>query len=329
VVARHGNSARRRPTLIAWSVVLVVLVAVGAIALKSLQSPTSDRAIIARPAQPSPRLSSGAGVPTNGATTPQAASISHHVIAPAAVRVESMPADVNAQVAALTAGVGVSGVSIAALNMTTGANYTYGAKGGMNTGSVVKLDILETLLLQHQDAHTQLTSTEVTEATRMVENSDNNAAQAMWVDIGSDPAVTIANKRLGPEHTIAGTNDYWGLTTTDGTDQVALLKNLVGTDGPLTAASKSFALGLMDNVEADQRWGVGVVADPGTVFANKDGWLAVDDDNDLWLINSDGIVTVHGQQVLISVLTQHDASEGAGIALVQALAKAVTPAVTP
>ena len=84
----------------------------------------------------------------------------------------------------------------------------------------------------------------------------------------------------------------------------------------------------MDNVEADQRWGVGVIADPGTTFANKNGWLAVDDDNERWLVNSDGIVTVHGQQVLISVLTQHDASEAAGITLVQQLAQAVAPAVT-
>jgi Beta-lactamase enzyme family len=251
----------------------------------------------------------------------------HPTIAPASARVEGKP-DATAQVAALTSALGPTGVSIAVLNTVTGKSFTYGATGAMNTGSIVKLDILETLLLQHEDAHTALTSTEAAEATTMIENSDNNAAQALWVDVGSDPAVTIANKRLGPVDTVAGTDDYWGLTTTDGADQVALLKNLVGSGGPLDAASKAFALSLMDNVEADQRWGVGVIADPGTTFANKNGWLAVDDDNERWLVNSDGIVTVHGQQVLISVLTQHDASEAAGITLVQQLAQAVAPAVT-
>ncbi len=102
----------------------------------------------------------------------------------------------------------------------------------------------------------------------------------------------------------------------------------MSTGSPLDAASQAFALGLMDDVEADQRWGVGVVADAGTTFANKNGWLAVDNDNDLWLTNSDGIVTVDGQQVLMSVLTQHNQSENDGIALVESIAQAVAPALT-
>ena len=66
---------------------------------------------------------------------------------------------------------------------------------------------------------------------------------------------------------------------------------------------------------------------PGTTFANKNGWLAVDDDNDLWLLNSLGVLTVHGQTILMAVLTQHDSSFDAGIDLVQALAQATLPAV--
>ena len=42
----------------------------------------------------------------------------------------------------------------------------------------------------------------------------------------------------------------------------------------------------MRNVEADQRWGVGVAADPGTDFANKNGWLNIDDDNGLWAVTA-------------------------------------------
>jgi hypothetical protein len=83
---------------------------------------------------------------------------------------------------------------------------------------------------------------------------------------------------------------------------------------PLHAYGRSLVLEFMRNVEDDQRWGVGVVADPGTTFANKNGWLSVEEDNpdglsddDRWLVNSVGIVTVHHQQVLMAVLTQHGA----------------------
>ena len=68
----------------------------------------------------------------------------------------------------------------------------------------------------------------------------------------------------------------------------------------------------MRNVESDQRWGVGVTADAGTDFANKNGWLGVDDDNGLWLVNSTGVVTINGQQVLMVVLTQHDSDFQSG-----------------
>jgi hypothetical protein len=231
------------------------------------------------------------------------------------------------QLTALSSSVGADGVSISALNLTTGASFNFGATAGMTMGSIAKLDTLEVLLLQHEDTHTMLSDDEVALATAMIEQSDNDAADSLWSEVGSDPAVSAANPRLGVPGLVVGTDGYWGLGTTDASDQVTLLHNLVATGGPLDAPSQAFALGLMRGVESDQRWGVGAISDAGTTFANKNGWLAVDDDSDLWLINSDGVVTVHGQSVLISILTQHNASEDAGISLVQALAQAVVPAI--
>jgi hypothetical protein len=48
----------------------------------------------------------------------------------------------------------------------------------------------------------------------------------------------------------------------------------------------------------------------------------------LWAVNSDAVVTVRGQQVLISVMTQHQQSEQSGIALVQSLAAAAVGAIS-
>jgi len=134
-------------------------------------------------------------------------------------------------------------------------------------------------------------------------------------------------------NTVPGDSDPT-FTTTSATDFLQLLKNLV-VAGTLNAYSQSVALGLMRNVEADQRWGVGVLADPGTTFANKNGWLSVDnsngsgeDDNGRWIVSSVGIVNVHGQQLLVSIFTEHQPSMQAGVNLVQQLAQVVTPAVT-
>jgi hypothetical protein len=234
----------------------------------------------------------------------------------------------------LTAQLPAGAFSVAAVSTKTGARYSYGAAGGMRTGSVIKLCILEALLLAHQDAHTHVTDSENKLATAMIEHSDNAATEEMYDAIGGRDGLVAALRRFGMKHTVAGPlPNYWGLTVTSAPDYLAVLGNLVSAK-PLDAYSRGYALNLMRHVESDQRWGVGVVADPGTTFANKNGWLAVDQDNPgglgddgLWLVNSVGVLTVHHQQVLMAVFTQHGESFEDGIELVEALAKAIAPAV--
>ena len=223
-------------------------------------------------------------------------------------------------------------MSVAALNTATGAQYSAGATSGMWTASDYKLLILETLLLQHQQAGTSLSDAEVGQATTMIRNSDNVAGYSLFERVGSNSGLSAALKQFGMANTVPGRSDPT-FTRTSASDYLILLKNLV-TNGPLNADSRAFALGLMRTVESDQRWGVGVIADPGTTFANKNGWLSVDDsngpgedDDDLWVVNSMGVVTVDGQQVLMAVMTQHRPSYQAGINLVQALANAIKPAI--
>jgi Beta-lactamase enzyme family len=251
--------------------------------------------------------------------SPSALPKAPHKLVPAASAVSDL--------SALDAGLQAGSVSVSATNLTTGATFSWGAGSGMVTASVVKLDTLETLLLQHQTSGQPLSSEEQDEATEMIENSDNDAADSLWDDVGSDAAVTSANKTFGLTATVAGTDDYWGLTTTSAADQVTLLKQLVGRSA-LTAASQTYTLGLMRSVESDQVWGVSAVADPDTSTALKNGWLAIDDDSDLWAVNSVGLVTVHGQQIALAIMTQHQSDEATGIDLVQRLAAATVTAVS-
>ena len=248
--------------------------------------------------------------------------------APAAQTAAQAAAQLQATLAAMPAG----SVSVAALNTATGASFSGGATSGMWTASAYKLLVLETLLLRHQQAGSSLSSSQLASATTMIENSDNVAGYSLFLADGGNAGLAAALAQFGMSNTVPGRSDPT-FTTTSASDYLQLLKNLVAP-GPLNAASQSLVLGLMRNVEADQRWGVGVVADAGTDFANKNGWLSIDntngpgeDDNGLWAVNSVGIVTVHGQQLLMAVFTRHDSSMQTGVTLDQTLAQQLAPTV--
>ncbi len=223
-------------------------------------------------------------------------------------------------------------VSVAVRNLRTGATYRWGETHGMWMGSTYKLLVLETLLLERQRSGGWLSDYELDDITEMIERSKNKAGYAMYLDAGGSAALSAAARRLGLRHTRIGHADP-ALTVTSAGDGLILLQHLV-VGGPLNAESKAFVLGLMRDVQADQRWGAGVVADRGTAFANKNGWMRVGntngpgaDDNGHWLVNSLGVVRVGGQRLLISIFTEHNPDCYTGIDLVQRLARTITPVV--
>jgi beta-lactamase class A len=220
-------------------------------------------------------------------------------------------------------------VSVAALNTATGRSYSYGKRSNMWTASVYKLFILEVLLHARNGA---LSSYEMANAARAIENSDNVAGYNLFLDAGGNAGLASGFAALGLKHTVPGASDPT-FTRTSAQDCLTLLRHLV-QKGPLDRHSRNYALGLMQNVEADQRWGVGVVADRGDDFANKNGWLSLDDsngpgetDNGLWVVNSVGVMRVHGQLLLMAVLSEHNSDMGSGVHLIQRIAKSAVKAV--
>jgi beta-lactamase class A len=239
---------------------------------------------------------------------------------------------VTRKLAAIAQRLPAGAISVAVRNPVTGATFSYGEAGGMWTGSVYKLLVLEALLLRSQRTGSWLSDYEIADITAMIVKSKNTAGYQMYLDAGGSTALAATARRLGLQHTSIGRSDP-ALTTSDARDGLTLLQHLV-TDGPLDAHSRAFALGLMRGVQADQRWGVGVVADSGTTFANKNGWMRVgntngpgEQDNRRWLVNSLGVVRVDGQRLLISIFTKHNPDRDTGIDLVQRLVRVITPAV--
>ncbi|WP_330341068.1 serine hydrolase [Streptomyces sp. NBC_00557] len=216
-------------------------------------------------------------------------------------------------------------VSAAVLAVDSGQSAAYG-DAAFDTASIVKVDILAALLLQAQDADRRLTAAERSYATKMIENSDNASATALWHTIGRAEGLDAANKRFGLTSTSGGEGGLWGLTQTTAADQLVLLRQVFGEESELSAASRSYVQGLMESVEPDQRWGVSAVAE-GSSCALKNGWLARSTTG-LWDVNSIGRVTVDGAGYLVAVLSEGTESQARGIALVEAAAEAAVSAFT-
>jgi beta-lactamase class A len=217
-------------------------------------------------------------------------------------------------------------ISLAALDTTTNVQVGSHAAVPVTAASVFKLTLLEGYLLRNQDRGEAPGAGAAAALTTMIENSDNAAADAVFAALGGSSGVRAALPRLGTSRTDLGPAGQWGLSTTTATDQLRLLANLVSPASPLSPGSRAYALRLLGNVEADQRWGVGRAADPGTDFANKNGWLQVDADGGRWAVGSVGVVDVAGHQVLLAVLTEHGTDQADGIGLVESVSAAVADA---
>ncbi|SHH41306.1 Beta-lactamase class A [Jatrophihabitans endophyticus] len=216
-------------------------------------------------------------------------------------------------------------LSVAAVDTETGTRYRGGDRDGHWLASVYKLLVLEALLLRHQDAGTAPTADEAEAARAMIEHSDNRAGYRLYTRVGGAGALADTARRIGLTDLGTGRSDP-AFTRTGAAGCVRALRALT-RPGELSAPSRRFALDLLHAVATDQRWGVGAAAD-GDDFANKNGWLSVDDgngsgedDGGRWIVNSVGIVPAGGHQVVVAVLTQHQPSYAGGVALVRRLAR--------
>jgi hypothetical protein len=217
-------------------------------------------------------------------------------------------------------------VAVAVDDLTTGADAAYGGAQEFVTASIVKVDILSTLLYQAQQSGQPLLPEEQALATTMIENSNDDAASDLYDEADGASGIDAANHVFGLAQTAVGTDGFWGLTTTTADDQLRLLRLVFTRPSVLTAQSQDYVQNLMSQVEPDQQWGVPAAADAGTQFMVKNGWLP-SGTTGLWEINSIGEVVHDRQRMLIAVLSAGNATEDSGISLVQTVAETAASAV--
>ncbi|MGW2294994.1 serine hydrolase [Streptomyces violaceorubidus] len=222
--------------------------------------------------------------------------------------------------------------AVAVLDPESGEGASYGT-GAFETASIVKVDILAALLLRAQDAGRSPTAAEKAYATAMIEDSDNDAASALWRAIGTADGLDAANERFGLTGTEGGDGPLWGLTRTTAADQVTLLRQVFVADGSaLSPASRAYVRGLMERIAQGQRWGVSAAADAaggaaGPTWALKNGWLRRSTTG-LWVVNSIGRVERGGHGYLVAVVSRGSGTQAEGISLTEAAARAAVSVFT-
>ena len=188
-----------------------------------------------------------------------------------------------------------------------------------HSASVIKVITLGALLYQLQQEHESLGPDQAALATAMITESDNDAQDTLWNEIGM-PALQAFLNAARMNHTVLGTDDFWGLTEVNAHDELRLLQLLITHNTVLDAASRRYALTLMADVIPGQRWGVPAGAPADMTVHLKNGWLP---DPDLWDINSIGDFTRRDLDYSIAILTSNDPDMAYGVDTVEAIARLI------
>ena len=188
-----------------------------------------------------------------------------------------------------------------------------------HSASVIKVITLGALLYQLQQEHASLSSYQDALATSMITESDNDAQDELWNEVGMPALQTFINAAR-MDHTVLGTDDFWGLTDVNAHDELRLLRLLITHNTVLDGTSRRYALNLMADVISWQRWGVSAGAPADMTVHLKNGWLP---DPDLWDINSIGDFTHHDLDYSIAILTSNDPDMIYGVDTVEAIARLI------
>ena len=194
----------------------------------------------------------------------------------------------RATVAAYVAGK-TQDVTAAVYDDVTGRTSLYRPGTAQATASIMKVDILATLLAQAQADGQSLSLADQALTQTMIENSDNDSAQDLWDDEGGATAVQQFDTAAGLTQTTPDAAGYWGLSTTTAADQVQLLRTVAYANASLHPRHRHTNWASCRTSKSDQAWGVS--AGPGTdaSVALKNGWLPLDAGG--WQVNSIGYVT--------------------------------------
>jgi beta-lactamase class A len=212
-------------------------------------------------------------------------------------------------------------VGVTADDRITGLTCAFQPDRHFYSASVVKATILAALLRKLMVKHQFLSKAQAALATKMITVSDNNAASALWAQVGRGNMQHFLNLARMSQ-TVLGPGGAWGLTQLTAHDELLLLKLLTSKNSVLDAASRNYELSLMARVIRSERWGVPAGAPADVTVHVKNGWLPYPVSSD-WHINSIGSFSGHHHNYMIVVLTTRNPTMAYGVDTVQRIAEAI------
>ncbi len=177
----------------------------------------------------------------------------------------------------------------------TNTMYSWNSNVRFYTASTVKVPIMVTLLSERYEADPGATSPGSGLLSPMITASDNDAATALFEQVGGASAVQAELERRGITHTHVDPS-HWGLTTTTAPDMALLMRSLYYGQR-LNPALRAAAFDLMSHVISGQRWGVPAGLPRSAYVAFKGGWLPVGDG---WVVHQVGVVSDGGRTYIFA-----------------------------
>lgn len=210
-------------------------------------------------------------------------------------------------------------VNAVVYDLTRQRYYTYHPDTQFVTGSSIKVPIMLALLDMTEQEGREPDGGELGLLSAMIENSDNDSAGQLYLEIGNSPALADYMQKIG----ISGLVPNYGAFGWSLISPLAMVNILTALyqGRILTRQDRALALNLMENIEADQQIGVGDTAPPGATVAMKDGWVVEPDG--LWAMNSSGIVMDGHETYIIAVYTQDQETLQDGQAITEHICGAI------
>lgn len=188
--------------------------------------------------------------------------------------------------------------------------------GRFPTASLVKVHLVALMLWRAERAGVELTAAQRSDAEQMLVRSENDPANRAYAALGGPVGIEDGLKQaFGSARIQVGEQFRWGHSMTRPRAVVALLADVLDADQKRTYGLMQNA---MSRVVPEQRWGVSALADKGSRLRVKVGWV---EDPGGWIVNSSGRVLVDDEPVLISVMTDRNATLDHGIATIEKVAR--------
>lgn len=180
------------------------------------------------------------------------------------------------------------------------------------SASVLKAMLLVAYLNQSSVRHRPLHDSERALLGPMIRRSDNSAASAIFVRLGTHRLRVLA-RHAGMRH-FRPAAPIWGNSRIDAEDQARFFLHI---DRTIAKGHRRYAMSLLEHITPSQRWGIGRVRPRGWRLFFKGGWGSGTGRVD----HQVALLTRGDQRVSLAILTYADGSHAYGKETLRGVAK--------